>query len=59
MRPPTPVPLTVARLTPASAANFRTIGVTYASSGRVAAVAEVATGALALTTSVVLEQLVG
>ena len=28
IRPPTPVPLTVARFTPASAANFLTIGVT-------------------------------
>jgi len=33
IRPPTPVPLIVAKFTPASAANFLTMGVTYASSG--------------------------
>ena len=31
--PPTPVPLTLARFTPSSEANFLTIGVTYASDG--------------------------
>ena len=33
IRPPTPVPLTLAKFTPSSDANLRTIGVTYASAG--------------------------
>ena len=46
--PPTPVPLIVARFTPASAANFRTIGVTYASSARDELIGAAATGAGAI-----------